>query len=156
MPRSIAASLSWQSSFIGMNQALRLHPLPFDVNDWELALISVPMRGVVGHMRHSSRVLQCCYPERSSCDHEFGCRYPYNTHLQHFDFLFVMWKNLRVFMNLNSAGKLQEKLLNWTCQAFFLFNQSDYLNQTVSWYAYWSVLYECIEHADDTDVRFWN
>ena len=33
MPRSIAASLSWQSSFIGMNQALRLHPLPFDVND---------------------------------------------------------------------------------------------------------------------------
>ena len=114
------------------------------------------MRGVVGHMRHSSRVLQCCYPERSSCDHEFGCRYPYNTHLEHFDFLFVMWKNLRVFMNLNSAGKLQEKLLNWTCQAFFLFNQSDYLNQTGSWYAYWSVLYECIEHADDTDVRFWN
>ena len=69
---------------------------------------------------------------------------------------FSMWKNLRVFMNLNSAGKLQEKLLNWTCQAFVLFNQSDYLNQTGSWYAYWSVLYECIEHADDTDVRFWN
>ena len=109
-----------------------------------------------------------------------------------------LWK-LRVFMNPNSAGshwtfhfqiiclrqkktkkkkKLQEKVLNWTCETnsvckllqivnfdgywtlmvWNFWQDSSYsTNQIiepflqVSWYTYWSVLYESIEHTDDTD-----
>ena len=39
--------------------------------------------------------------------------------------------------------------------ALVLYSQSDYLNQGF-WLAYGSVLYESIEHADDTIVRFGN
>ena len=109
-------------------------------------------------------------------------------------FLIVMWENLRVFMNPNSVGihwtfhfqicirdkkkKLQEKVLNWTCETnsvckllqivnfdgywtlmvWNCWQDSSYsTNQIiepflqVSWYTYWSVLYESIEHTDDTD-----
>ena len=71
--------------------------------------------------------------------------------------------------------KLQEKVLNWTCQTnsvckllmvwhlmvwHFWQHSSCSTHQIIepflqgSWYAYWSVLYESIEHADDTDNRF--
>ena len=77
--------------------------------------------------------------------------------------------------------KIREKVLNWTCQTnpvckllqivnfdgywtlmvWHFWQDSSYsTNQIIepflqgSWYTYWSVFYESIEHADDTDNRF--
>ena len=146
----------------------------------------------------SSRVLQRCYPVRSSCTHEFGCLYSYNTRLERFVFVtepacFYEPQFSRNSLNISlshyvletkkkkththTQKKLQEKVLNWTCQTnsvckllqivnfdvywtlmvwHFWQHSSCSTNHIIepflgSWYAYWRVLYESIEHADDID-----
>ena len=93
---------------------------------------------------------------------------------EHFTFRLYVWDKKKK----KKKKKLQEKVLNWTCQTnsvcellqivnfdgywtlmvWNFWQDSSYsTNQIiepflqVSWYTYWSVLYESIEHTDDTD-----
>ena len=174
--------------------SLGITPDALLVSNEKFALIWCPFRCVEGHMSHSSRILQCCHPEQSSCTCEFGCRYSYNTRLAQFVFVkepacFYEPQFGRKSLNISLSDymfetkkkkkkKLQEKVLNWTCQTnsvcellqivnfdgywtlmvWNFWQDSSYsTNQIiepflqVSWYTYWSVLYESIEHTDDTD-----
>ena len=94
---------------------------------------------------HCNRVLWLCHPEQSSCSGEFGCRSLVKLTLSSFTalsssvcLLFVMWKNLRVFVSHNSAGfywtfhlhilyerlkELQAKVLHSTCQTIKFYKQ---------------------------------
>ena len=175
--------------------SLGITPDALLVSNEKFALIWCPFRCVEGHMSHSSRILQCCHPEQSSCTCEFGCRYSYNTRLAQFVFVkaacFYEPQFGRKSLNISLSDymfetkkkkkqkkKLQEKVLNWTCETnsvckllqivnfdgywtlmvWNFWQDSSYsTNQIiepflqVSWYTYWSVLYESIEHTDDTD-----
>ena len=89
--------------------------------------------------------------------------------------------SLSDYMLETKKKKIQEKGLNWTCQTnsvckllqyvnfdgywtlmvWHFWQDSSYsTNQIIepflqgSWYTYWSVFYESIEHADDTDNHF--
>ena len=90
--------------------------------------MSFPMRGMEGHISHCSRVSRRCYPERSLCSGEFGCRLFIKYSPWTVCFLLVVWKtcvlnslNISVSDSVLETKKLQAEVLNLTCRNIQVF-----------------------------------
>ena len=136
-------------------------------------VLSVVLSGE-GHISHCDRVLRLCNLEQSSCSGEFGCRsfgchnsagFHWTFHLHVFQAKVLdstcqtiqVWKQLQN-VNFDGFWTLMDFELWWfdifdsfsLVQPIRLFE----LLQKGFWLVYCSVLYERIEYADDTVVRF--
>ena len=204
MPRPIEASLSLRSSVIAMKQALKLNRLPFEwttkiflwfdifsdgvewkaTSDQQPSFTALLSRAIFMYswiwlslfIQHTSWAV--CFCDRT-------CVFLWTTiqseFTEHFTFTLCIRDKKKTHTHTHThKKKLQEKVLNWTCQTnsvckllqivnfdvywtlmvwHFWQHSSCSTNHIIepflgSWYAYWRVLYESTEHGDDTDNRF--
>ena len=100
--RSIAASLSWRSPVIALKQALELHRTPLE---WTTK--SLLWSDILSGRPHESQ--QSSFTMLSSRAIFMYLWIRLSLVIQHTSCaVFFLWKNLRVFMNPNSAG------IHWT------------------------------------------
>ena len=194
--RSIAATLSRRSPVIALKQALELHRTPFEWTTKSLLwsdILSDAWSGRPHESQQSSFTMLSSRAifmylwirlslviQHTSCAVFFcerTCLFLWTPiqpeFTEHFTF--------RLYVRDKKKKKIQEKVLNWTCQTnsvckllqyvnfdgywtlmvWHFWQDSSYsTNQIIepflqgSWYTYWSVFYESIEHADDTDNHF--
>ena len=192
MLRSIAASLSWRSPVIALKQALELHWTPFEWATKSLLWSDILSDAWKATWVTAAETYSAVIPSNLHVLVNSAVAI-HNTRLAQFVFVkepasFYEPQFSRNSLNislsdyiLETKKKIQEKVLNWTCQTnsvckllqyvnfdgywtlmvWHFWQDSSYsTNQIIepflqgSWYTYWSVLYESIEHADDTDNHF--